>query len=269
MQLLLLRIGRIGVATNMREAYLIPILNRKYVGLKVGIKMTALEKYNAKLKEQSRLRKIEYNKNPHICKMCGKPILMNEDDRYNEVFKKKFCSLSCTGKYGQLVNPRIPPKKEKCKIDNFTDEELLSIYNSCDCFKDLERALGYANLQTQENVHNRFLGLGLNINDLKKDETSILNLTKKELFDRRSNWQNARSTIQKYARITYQNSDKPKKCIICGYDKHYEVAHIVAVSDFDDDTLISEINDINNLIALCPNHHWEYDNTDFDVENYL
>ena len=25
-------------------------------------------------------------------------------------------------------------------------------------------------------------------------------------------------------------------------------------------TTIEEINNINNLIGLCPNHHWEYDN---------
>lgn len=37
-------------------------------------------------------------------------------------------------------------------------------------------------------------------------------------------------------------------------------SNLKAVADFDDGTLVSEINDINNLIALCPNHHWEYDN---------
>lgn len=52
----------------------------------------------------------------------------------------------------------------------------------------------------------------------------------------------------------------PYKCAICGYDKHIEIAHIKAVSDFEDSVKISEINSINNLIALCPNHHWEYDN---------
>ena len=31
---------------------------------------------------------IEYNKNPHVCKLCGKPILMNEDDKYNDIFRK-------------------------------------------------------------------------------------------------------------------------------------------------------------------------------------
>ena len=51
--------------------------------------------------------------------------------------------------------------------------------------------------------------------------------TKGELFTTLKNWQTARTAIRK------------------------------AVADFDDGTLVSEIN---NLIALCPNHHWEYDN---------
>ena len=44
------------------------------------------------------------------------------------------------------------------------------------------------------------------------------------------------------------------------YNKHIEIAHKKAVSDFDDSATIAEINDINNLIALCPNCHWEFDN---------
>lgn len=45
------------------------------------------------------------------------------------------------------------------------------------------------------------------------------------------------------------------KCAICGYDKHVEIAHIKPVSDFADSCTIAEINSIDNLIALCPNHH--------------
>ena len=32
------------------------------------------------------------------------------------------------------------------------------------------------------------------------------------------------------------------------------------MSSFNSDALISEINSIDNLIALCPTHHWEFDN---------
>ncbi len=52
---------------------------------------------------------------------------------------------------------------------------------------------------------------------------------------------------------------KGRKCIICGYDKHIDVAHIKPVSKFKKTDLIAEINSLDNLTALCPNHHWEYD----------
>ena len=42
--------------------------------------------------------------------------------------------------------------------------------------------------------------------------------------------------------------------------QHYEVCHIKGISDHGLDTTIGEINDIHNLIALCPNCHWEMDN---------
>lgn len=51
-----------------------------------------------------------------------------------------------------------------------------------------------------------------------------------------------------------------KCCKICGYDKHFEVCHIKPVASFPKDTLITVVNDISNLIPLCPNCHWELDN---------
>ena len=51
------------------------------------------------------------------------------------------------------------------------------------------------------------------------------------------------------------NCKKEYKCFVCGYNNHVEIAHIKAVSDFDKEAELSEINNINNLVALCPNHH--------------
>jgi predicted restriction endonuclease len=68
------------------------------------------------------------------------------------------------------------------------------------------------------------------------------------------------SRIRELARNIYRQSDKPKQCLICGYYLHYEVCHIKSISDFSPDTPISIVNDLSNLIALCPNHHWELDN---------
>lgn len=49
-------------------------------------------------------------------------------------------------------------------------------------------------------------------------------------------------------------------CTNCGYDKHTEVCHIKAISTFPDTARLSEINSPLNLIYLCPNCHWEFDN---------
>ncbi|MBD2182823.1 HNH endonuclease [Planktothrix sp. FACHB-1355] len=66
--------------------------------------------------------------------------------------------------------------------------------------------------------------------------------------------------VRQVARSVYRQSDKAKKCIVCGYERYYEVCHRKPIKDFPDDTPISVINDIDNLVALCPNHHWEFDN---------
>lgn len=62
------------------------------------------------------------------------------------------------------------------------------------------------------------------------------------------------------AQKVYEASDKPHYCANCGYKRHYEVCHVKGISTFSDENKISEINDINNLIALCRNCHWELDN---------
>ena len=50
------------------------------------------------------------------------------------------------------------------------------------------------------------------------------------------------------------------KCSKCGYDKHIEIAHIKSISSFSEEVMISVVNSKDNLIPLCPNCHWEYDN---------
>ena len=49
-------------------------------------------------------------------------------------------------------------------------------------------------------------------------------------------------------------------CLRCGYDKHVELAHIKAVSEFRDDELLMTVNSEDNVIPLCPTCHWEFDN---------
>ena len=102
-----------------------------------------------------------------------------------------------------------------------------------------------------------------------KKTLAVSKRTKGELFANRRNWQSARSAIRRDAQEVFNKSNKSKQCIICGYDKHIEIAHVKAVSEFNDEALVSEINHIDNLIALCPNHHWEYDKGILELGNVL
>jgi hypothetical protein len=84
-------------------------------------------------------------------------------------------------------------------------------------------------------------------------------MTKKELFARCKNWQSARSILRQHAVWVYNTSGRPYACVHCMYDKHVDIAHRKAVNEFPETTLIREINDLANLMPLCPNHHWEHD----------
>ena len=48
-------------------------------------------------------------------------------------------------------------------------------------------------------------------------------------------------------------------CEKCGYNKHVEIAHIKPVSSFSEEVMLSVINSRENIMALCPNCHWEFD----------
>ena len=186
---------------------------------------------------------------------------------------KKFCSKSCAAKYnnsGKIKNKMGKGLKYNPVIDKLSDEEIIEIFNKSNSIRDFSRKLGYKSASVCRGGHvlKRLKSIGIKLDELKNNPF-ISSLTKGELFDKYDMWTTARCAIQKRARNIYEKSDKPKKCVICGYDKYYEVAHIKPVSGFDDDALISEINDIDNLIALCPNHHLEYDNSGLDIMSFF
>lgn len=53
--------------------------------------------------------------------------------------------------------------------------------------------------------------------------------------------------------IPYRANCKSKECAICGYSNVIHRHHIIPKSKGGND-------ESNNLIALCPNHHWEVHN---------
>jgi len=155
-----------------------------------------------------------------------------------------------------------PRKKSASFVFSLTDEAFKDAILNSSTWVEISKKLGYKckcmSPQTKSLITNRCSMLGVELQLKVKD--SVSSLLKGKLFADRKNWQSARTAIQKDARKVFFSNIAQPSCIICGYSKHVEVAHKKAVSDFSDDTPVSEINSIENLIALCPNHHWEYDN---------
>lgn len=150
---------------------------------------------------------------------------------------------------------------ENSLVNRVSDDDFKQIILSSASWKEIGDKLGYKSnlaVNVKDSIINRCEKLGMSLDFDNKED--LLNKTKGDLFSERKNWQSARTAIRKNATETYFANNAEHKCAICGYDKHIEVAHIKAVSDFDDTATIREINSITNLIGLCPNHHWEYDN---------
>lgn len=50
-----------------------------------------------------------------------------------------------------------------------------------------------------------------------------------------------------------------KICQCCNFSKGVQICHKRAISDFPVDTPMNKVNNIDNLILLCPNCHWLFD----------
>lgn len=65
--------------------------------------------------------------------------------------------------------------------------------------------------------------------------------------------------IRGLARMLYRRSSRPNACAVCGYDTYHEVCHIKPINGFLPTDSVADVNRLRNLVALCPNHHWEFD----------
>lgn len=205
-------------------------------------------------------------------------LIINENLSYEAIGRMYDVSGNAIKKAAKRLGIELPKRrvinecedfvKKDCKrsiLDKITDDDFIKIIKDNIGWKNIGIALGYSDVPNS-NIKNKIiercqkLNIVLNIRSQIKIPSPVLLKTKKELLTERKNYQSYRSGIRKLAEQIYKDSGQVLSCKICGYNKHVEIAHIKAVSDFDDSTTIAEINDINNLVALCPNHHWEYDN---------
>jgi hypothetical protein len=200
------------------------------VAQKMGGAARALQQKN-----EAWQRLMKYNENPNLCQYCKGPILapLNNTRKtpLRETIIKKFCGFSCAAKYNNNRKGTGDGLKYcgRCKTARISTSRRFCR----SCQKSNARQAG----------------------------VFMVGVTKGELFARRKNWQSARSTIRYHAAYVYDRSGCPKACVApnCGYSLYIEIAHKKGVSEFPDMTLITEINNIENLIPLCRRCHWEFD----------
>lgn len=149
-----------------------------------------------------------------------------------ETKNPKYCSKKCANTHNNTLFPKRQTKK-RCVVCNDPVKSWRN--NRCE-----QHTKEYKNFM--ERYKNKTLGEYRNLNSVKGKHPS---------------WVHAH--IRQFARSWFKHLVK-LPCAHCGYDKHVELAHIKEISSFQDSALISEVNSPDNIIQLCPNCHWEFDN---------
>lgn len=84
-----------------------------------------------------------------------------------------------------------------------------------------------------------------------KDRSAIADsVTLKELKSKGRYW-------TAYVRNRAQKIHSFTDCMLCGYNKHVEIAHYPAISKWPLEATVKEVNEV--VFGLCPNCHWEFD----------
>ena len=168
------------------------------------------------------------------CKQCSTIIVKNKSELKKS--ENAFCSRSCSATYN---NPLKPKKAEgKYVLRNKT------------CL----------NCDTQYQKDGR--DVATTCSQLCFMELGMKQRIMKDAVKRAG--ANTYDTIRQNAR-SYSKHFYPAKCMICNYDKHYEVCHVKDLKDFTREETIYEVNNKTNLIHLCPNCHWEFDHSMLDL----
>lgn len=155
-----------------------------------------------------------------LCKNCGETFIFEKTEQ-------KFCSKSCSAKF---TNQK---RKKYCTICDIA--EVKGKTNFCKECRE-ERAFSL------------------------RENDSYRIMTLKELRDKYGTHQ-FHGKVRGHARSVFKRSKLEYKCAVpnCEFNLHVQIAHIISIKDFPETATIFEVNQIENLKPLCPNHHWMYD----------
>jgi hypothetical protein len=194
-------------------------------------------------KQQAQARKEEYDKNPNLCAECQDPIYSAPHEKLRYTKRKKCCSRRCAGVCAN--------RKRGNHVGTSEDYQMNSSVKMKWCKEcKIIRVPFTRQYCAQCNENRKFA---------RQKYLAFGERTKEELRNRAKGYPEYRASIQWHARKVFYQEYSGPVCLICTYSLHVHVAHIQSVSEFADQTKLTEINAADNLVALCPNHHWEFD----------
>lgn len=170
----------------------------------------------------------EYYKNPSVCKNCGEILIVPEGGRIYDTKRKKFCNSSCAASFNNKGKIKNPNGLNGLKLDKSVSER--EICPQCGGKKDRSSDLCAICYKEEISVSNKTLGYF--ISGQKYLSTKL-------------------TQVRKDARRVMSNSSKEKMCHLCNnhtFDEILEVHHIKGILEFSEETLISEINNEENLM---------------------
>jgi hypothetical protein len=175
----------------------------------------------------------KYYLNPKICEWCGKVIEVKDHEKVGFVKSKRFCDIYCAGLFNGEKQKGRKYNREKKRYQCFKCsvllEESAKRSRMCSvCFEEFKTS-------------------------------AVLDLTLKEIRSK-YNINQYHAKIRGLARSVYKKANSKLECVICGYNNHSHICHIKPIASFSMGTTLKEVNKIENLTSLCPNHHWEFDN---------
>lgn len=151
----------------------------------------------------------------------------------NETVNKKYCSRKCATKSNNVLFPKRKTKKK--------------------CQKCNENAINYRHSFCE--IHQKEY--------LNNKPQYYQNLTLEDYWNKKSlsnlHKSSKNAHIRGLARSWFKDLTK-LPCANCGYNKHVELCHIKPISSFDSCSKVKDVNSKTNIIQLCPNCHWEFDN---------
>ena len=163
------------------------------------------------------------SKKERKCECCG-------ELTYNE----KYCSRSCAAIINNKVSKRIRKPPVKCvRCNNDT------VYPRKYCAECIQR--GYSNV--------KFGAISI-------DDRTIEQAIESQKHNKAAN---RYTNIRCRAQTLHSKKASIEGCEICGYKRHVEICHKKPISSYPLNTLVSEVNKRENIMYLCPNHHWEFD----------